>query len=109
MNYSSNQYFIYKFIFIFNNITNENKIEENNANLNVEEILMIEEKLSSLINCLIDCNPCIDECFKRLNFYFTTKLSRNICNYFLRENYLKIITKKIILKYLLLFFVMIYH
>ena len=70
---------------------------------------MIEEKLSSLINCLIDCNPCIDECFKRLNFYFTTKLSRNIFNYFLRENYLKIITKKIILKYLLLFFVMIYH
>ena len=59
---------------------------------------MIEEKLSSLMNCLIDCNPCKEECFECLDFYFTTKLSRNICNYFLTEKYLKIIKKAMNLK-----------
>ena len=79
--------------FTENNYINaiENKNEENSAILNVEEILMIEEKLSSLLNCLANCNPCTEECFECLNFYFTTKLSKNICNYFLKEKHLKII------------------
>ena len=81
-----------------NNINKKNSSEENSAILNVEEILMIEEKLSSLMNCLIDFNPCKEECFECLDFYFTTKLSRNICNYFLTEKYLKIIKKAMNLK-----------
>ena len=59
---------------------------------------MIEEKLSSLIICLIDCNPCSEECFECLNFYFTTKLRKNLCKYFLKEKYLKIIQRAIKLK-----------
>ena len=83
---------------VINNINKKNSTEENSAILNVEEILMIEEKLSSLMNCLIDFNPCKEECFECLDFYFTTKLSRNICNYFLTEKYLKIIKKAMNLK-----------
>ena len=86
--------------FTENNYINaiENKNEENSAILNVEEILMIEEKLSSLLNCLANCNPCTEECFECLNFYFTTKLSKNICNYFLKEKHLKIIKHAMNLK-----------
>ena len=83
---------------VINNINKKNSTEENSAILNVEEILMIEEKLSSLMNCLIGFNPCKEECFECLDFYFTTKLSRNICNYFLTEKYLKIIKKAMNLK-----------
>ena len=83
---------------LISNINNNNKNEENSAILNIEEILVIEEKLSSLIKCIADCNPCKEECFECLNFYFTTKLSKNICNYFLKEKYLKIIKKVINLK-----------
>lgn len=71
---------------LISNIPNKNKNEENSAILNVEEILMIEEKLSSLIKCFADCNPCKEECFECLNFYFTTKLSRNFIIILLRKN-----------------------
>ena len=40
-----------------NNIKNKSK--DSNVILNVEEILMIEEKLSSLIYCLNNNNPCV--------------------------------------------------
>ena len=69
--------------------------EEKNTIFNIEEILMIEEKLSSLINCLKDCNPCTEECFEFLNFYFTTKLSKNLNSYFINKNYLTIIKRAI--------------
>ena len=69
--------------------------EEKNTIFNIEEILMIEEKLSSLINCLKDCNPCTEECFEFLNFYFTTKLSKNLNSYFVNKNYLTIIKRAI--------------
>ena len=82
--------------FNFNDINSGN--EEKNAVLNVEEILMIEEKLSSLINCLINENPCTEESFEYINFYFTTKFSKNINNYFIREKYLLIIKNSINLK-----------
>ena len=78
--------------------SNANKSQENNTILNVEEILMIEEKLSSLINCLVNFNPCTEECFECLNFYFTTKLSKNLNKYFIKENYLQIIKKAMKLK-----------
>ena len=72
--------------------------EEKNTIFNIEEILMMEEKLSSLINCLRDCNPCSEECFEFLNFYFTTKLSKNLNTYFTNKNYLIIIKRTINLK-----------
>ena len=78
---------------------NYNKInEEKNIIFNIEEILMMEEKLSSLINCLRDCNPCSEECFECLNFYFTTKLSKNLNTYFTNKNYLILIKRAINLK-----------
>ena len=75
-----------------------NKKEENNAILNVEEILMIEEKLSSLLNCLKDRNPCTEECFECINFYFNTKLSKNLNKYFINDKYLQIIKRVMNLK-----------
>ena len=72
--------------------------EEKNIIFNIEEILMMEEKISSLINCLVDCNPCTEECFEFLNFYFTTKLSKNLNSYFTKKNYLIIIKRAINLK-----------
>jgi len=72
---------------------NTNKTQENNIILNVKEILMIEEKLSSLINCLANFNPFTEERFECLNFYFITKLSKNINKYFIKENFLLIIKK----------------
>ena len=76
---------------------NKNKNKENSAILNVEEILMIEEKLSSLINCLNNLNPCAEESFECINFYFTTKFSKNIDNYFKEKN-AKIIKKALNIK-----------
>jgi len=76
---------------------NKNKNKENSAILNVEEILMIEEKLSSLINCLNNLNPCAEESFECINFYFTTKFSKNIDNYFKEKN-AKIIRKALNIK-----------
>ena len=89
------------------NINNKNQNEENSAILNVEELLMIEEKLSSLINCLSNNNPCTEECFECLNFYFTTKLSKNINKYFINEKYLQIIKK--IMNLILFSYILCYH
>ena len=71
---------------------------DNNEILNIEEILMLEEKLSSLINCLINKNTCIEESFEYIYFYSTTKLSININRYFLKEKYLQIIKRAMNLK-----------
>ena len=77
---------------------NQKTTKENNAILNVEEILMIEEKLSSLISCLNYNNPCAEESFECINFYFTTKFSKNIDNYFPKEKISKIINKALNIK-----------
>jgi len=82
----------------FKNINFQRNNEEKNTIFNIEEILMMEEKLSSLINCLVDCNPCTEECFEFLNFYFTTKLSKNLNTYFANQDYLNIIKRAINLK-----------
>ena len=82
----------------FKNINFQKNNEEKNTIFNIEEILMLEEKLSSLINCLVDCNPCTEECFEFLNFYFTTKLSKNLNTYFANQDYLRIIKRAINLK-----------
>ena len=81
-----------------NYINNNNNQKENSVILNVEEILMIEEKLSSLINCLINRNPCAEESFECINFYFTTKFSKNVNEYFIKENVIKIVNKALNIK-----------
>ena len=81
-----------------NNINFKKNNKEKSAIFNIEEILMLEEKISSLINCLVDHNPCTEECFEFLNFYFTTKLSKNLNEYFKNKNYSDIIKKAINLK-----------
>ena len=79
-----------------NNIKNKSK--DSNVILNVEEILMIEEKLSSLINCLNNNNPCAEESFECINFYYTTKFSKNIDIYFTKEKNANIIKKALNIK-----------
>ena len=77
---------------------NKNKSKDSNVILNVEEILMIEEKLSSLIYCLNNNNPCAEESFECINFYFTTKFSKNIDKYFTKEKNANIIKKALNIK-----------
>ena len=79
-----------------NNIKNKSK--DSNVILNVEEILMIEEKLSSLIYCLNNNNPCAEESFECINFYYTTKFSKNIDIYFTKEKNANIIKKALNIK-----------
>ena len=81
-----------------NNNINNNTSKDNSILLNVEEILMIEEKLSSLINCLNNNNPCAEESFECINFYYTTNFSKNIDNYFSKEKNQKIIKKALNIK-----------
>ena len=77
---------------------NKNKSKDSNVILNVEEILMIEEKLSSLISCLNNNNPCAEESFECINFYYTTKFSKNIDIYFTKEKNKNIIKKALNIK-----------
>ena len=76
----------------------KNKSKDNSVILNVEEILMIEEKLSSLISCLNNNTPCAEESFECINFYFTTKFSKSIDKYFTKEKNANIIKKALNIK-----------
>lgn len=76
----------------------KNKSKDNSVILNVEEILMIEEKLSSLIYCLNNNTPCAEESFECINFYFTTKFSKSIDKYFTKEKNANIIKKALNIK-----------
>ena len=105
--YIGNNYNIYNNKNIINNNFSEKKSELNNIKnkskdsnviLNVEEILMIEEKLSSLIYCLNNNNPCAEESFECINFYYTTKFSKNIDIYFTKEKNANIIKKALNIK-----------
>ena len=69
--------------------------KEKNAILNIEEILMIEEKLSAIISCIQNGTTCVEECFDWFNSYFHTFLSSNIEKYFIKEEYIQIVKKAI--------------
>ena len=68
----------------------ENKKEKNGI-LNLEELLMTEEKLSAVINCLKDKKPCIEECFEWINSYAQSDLVYHIEKYFIKEQFIKMI------------------
>ena len=59
--------------------------------LNLEELLMTEEKLSAVINCLRDKKPCAEECFEWMNSFAQSELIYNIDKYFVKEQFIKMI------------------
>ena len=59
--------------------------------LNLEELLMTEEKLSAVINCLRDKKPCAEECFEWMNSFAQSELIYNIDKYFVKEQFIKLI------------------
>ena len=65
--------------------------KEKSAVLNIEEILMTEEKLSAVRSCINNGATCEEECFDWFNSYFNTSLSNYIEKYFIKEEYIKII------------------
>ena len=65
--------------------------KEKSAVLNIEELLMTEEKLSAVINCIQDCKPCAEECFEWMNSYIQSELIHNIEKFFIKEQFIKII------------------
>ena len=71
------------------------KGKEKSAVLNIEEILMTEEKLSAVISCIRSGTTCEEECFDWFNSYFHTALSNNIEKYFIKDEYVKIIRKAV--------------
>jgi CTD small phosphatase-like protein 2 len=68
---------------------------EKSAVLNIEEILMTEEKLSAVISCIQNGTTCEEECFDWFNSYYHTALSNNIEKYFIKDEYVKIIKRAV--------------
>ena len=65
--------------------------KEKSAILNIEEILMTEEKLSAVRSCISNGATCEEECFDWFNSYFNTALCNYIEKYFIKEEYINII------------------
>ena len=68
---------------------------EKSAVLNIEEILMTEEKLSAVISCIQNGTTCEEECFDWFNSYYHTALSNNIEKYFIKDEYVKVIRRAV--------------
>ncbi len=69
--------------------------KEKSAVLNIEEILMTEEKLAAVISCIGNGTTCEEECFDWFNSYYHTALSNNIEKYFIKDEYAKIIRRAV--------------
>ncbi len=67
------------------------QIIQKSALLNIEELLMTEEKLSAVINCIEEGKPCAEECFEWMNSYSQSDLINNVEKFFIKEQYIKII------------------
>ena len=65
--------------------------KEKSAVLNLEELLMTEEKLSAVINCIQDGKPCAEECFEWMNSYVQSELIHIIEKFFIKEQFIKLI------------------
>jgi len=68
---------------------------EKSAVLNIEEILMTEEKLSAVISCIQNGTTCEEECFDWFNSYYHTALSNNIEKYFIKDEYVRVIRRAV--------------
>ena len=73
---------------------NDNK-KEKNVILNIEEILMIEEKLYTIIKCIQKNSTCAEECFEFFNTFFNTEFSLNFEKYFIIDDYIKIVKRAV--------------
>ena len=69
----------------------EKSNNEKNIILNLEELLMTEEKLSAVLNCIQDKKPCAEECFEWMNSYIQSDLINHIDIFFVKEQFIKII------------------
>ena len=69
----------------------EKSNNEKNIILNLEELLMTEEKLSAVINCIQDKKPCAEECFEWMNSYIQSDLINHIDKFFVKEQFIKIV------------------
>lgn len=69
----------------------KNNNNEKNSILNLEELLMTEEKLSAVINCIQDKKPCAEECFEWMNSYIQSDLINHIEKFFVKEQFIKIV------------------
>ena len=65
--------------------------KEKSAVLNLEELLMTEEKLSAVMNCIQDGKPCAEECFEWMNSYVQSELIHNIEKFFIKEQFMRLI------------------
>ena len=74
-----------------NGYYSESEKTEKSAILNIEELLMVEEKLSAIVDCIQNCRPCAEECFEFLTSYYNTQLINIIEKYFIKEEFMKLI------------------
>ena len=65
--------------------------KEKSGILNLEELLMTEEKLMAVINCINDKKPCAEECFEWMNSYVQSDLIFGIEKLFVKEQFIKIV------------------
>ena len=73
---------------------NDNK-KQKNVILNIEEILMIEEKLYTIIKCIQKNSTCVEESFEFFNTFFNTELSSNFEKFFINDDYIKIVKRAV--------------
>jgi CTD small phosphatase-like protein 2 len=62
------------------------------ATLNIEELLITEENLTTVLNSLKDYKPCKEECFEWINSYSQSDLIHNLEKFFVNEKFKKIIS-----------------
>ena len=62
--------------------------KEKIAVLNIEEILMTEEKLSAILSCLRNGTTCEEECFDSFNSYYNISFHIFYLKRIIRRNYI---------------------
>ena len=62
------------------------------AVMNLEELLILEEKLTSIIKCISNSLQCYDECFEWWNYYFNSSLCNAFPTYFLSQEAKEIVS-----------------
>ena len=64
-----------------NNISfQENNINKEISDFNLEQLFVLENKLKDIIQKLNSYQPCYNECFEWINFYFNSSLYENLIN-----------------------------
>lgn len=77
-----------------------NKPKNTSAIINLEELLILEEKLTAIFNCVSNSMQCYDECFEWWNFYFNSSICNQFPNYFVDQDSKEIVTYSTNLEFL---------